>query len=101
MVPLSPNTRKRLELLFSPKQQEAACSLLQTDCADNLPFCERMNMFQLERIRIAVLKLSDGNLEQLRRAIDQAKLDWRDTLVAADFGDDPHAHERWMPTKKH
>jgi hypothetical protein len=50
-----------------------------------------------DRIRFAVLKLSRGDLEQLGREIDGAHHDWRDTLVAAGFGDDIHAHLRWNP----
>jgi hypothetical protein len=48
-----------------------------------------------ERIRLAVLKLSNGNLEELRRAITEARQDWRDVLVWAGFGDSGTAHRRW------
>ena len=85
-------------MLFGPKRRDAARALLETECADNLPFCDRSDMFALERLRFAVLKLSDGNLEHLRREIEQAKLDWRDTLMAAEFGRDVKAHEQWWPT---
>jgi len=97
MVPLSPNTLARVEILFDAVQRDVARALLETQCADNLPFCEQSDMFALERLRFAVLKLAGGSLARLQREIDQAKLDWRDTLVAADFGNDLKAHERWLP----
>lgn len=98
MVPLSSNTWSRVEILFDPGQRDAARELLENECADNLPFFAQADMFALERVRFAVLKLADGNLERLRRAIDQAKVDWRDTLMAADFGQDMRAHEYWLPS---
>ena len=36
-------------------------------------------------------------LERLREAIHVAQEDWRDVLVAAGFGTDTRAHERWEP----
>ena len=97
MVPLSPNTRLRIEALFRQDQRDAAQTLLESECADNLPFCERSDMFALERLRFAVLKLAGGNLERLQREIEHAKMDWRDTLIAAGFGQDVKAHEGWWP----
>jgi hypothetical protein len=50
-----------------------------------------------DRIRFAVLKLSAGDLVRLGQEIDGAHVDWRDTLMAAGFGQDIHAHLRWNP----
>jgi hypothetical protein len=33
----------------------------------------------------------------LQKAIDLAKIDWRDVLVAADFASDLTAHTSWWP----
>ena len=49
----------------------------------------------LERIRFAVLKLSDGDVEKLDAAVNLAKTDWRDLLVAAGFGDSLTEHDCW------
>ena len=100
MLPLSPDTRSRVEVLFAPDQVEAARAALENECANNLPFCEGLDMFALERVRFAVLKLSAGNLENLQREIEQAKRDWRDTLMAAGFGHDVNAHSRWFPDRQ-
>lgn len=61
------------------------------------PDLENLNQIELERFRFAVLKLSQGRLDILRRAIDLAQSDWRDLLMAADFGYDVTAHNRWLP----
>ncbi len=54
----------------------------------------------MERIRIAVWKLSDGSMSKLRMAAELPKSDWRDALAAAGFGDDPQAHKSWMPAPR-
>lgn len=61
------------------------------------PFCEKSDEFQLERVRFAVLKLSGGDLEKLRKAVKLAQTDWRDVLMAAGFGHDVNAHKSWSP----
>lgn len=70
------------------------------DCGDNLPLSGAATPVGLERIRFAVLKLSGGDLNELQRAIDLAKADWRDVLVAAGFGSDPNVHKTWWPAQR-
>jgi len=38
------------------------------------------------RVQIAVLMLAKGDVDLLRKAIKQAQVDWRDTLMAAGLG---------------
>jgi len=97
ITPLSPATRLRLEALFDQEQRAEAERLIAEDCGANLPFCESYSPEQLERIRFAALKLSDGRLEALVDAIVLAQTDWRDLLVSADFADDVQAHRSWLP----
>lgn len=96
-IDLSPETMRRVEALFKSPAREAAIDLLATQCGSNLPFCEKEDARGLERIRFAALKLSNGDLSELRRAVELAQVDWRDVLVAADFGNDVRAHELWFP----
>jgi hypothetical protein len=93
--PLTDRTLRVIESLFSRDHHEAVRNVLEQDCGTNLPFCERQDALGLERVRFAVLKLSDGDLEQLRITVEQAKVDWRDVLVGADFGYSLDAHDRW------
>jgi hypothetical protein len=94
---LSPETQRRLEILFHQEHRAEAIRLLVEECGNNLPFCEHSNERDLERFRFAALKLSGGDLSRLRDAVELAKIDWRDLLVAAGFADDTQAHEHWIP----
>ncbi len=96
-VPLTEQTQKRLNCLFSGDDAILAADLLANECANNLPFCENDGPQELERLRFAALKVSEGGLDRLCAAVDLAKQDWRDLLVAADFSDDVEAHKKWMP----
>jgi hypothetical protein len=93
--PLSSRTKQLVEHLFDSKQAAEAAQWLEEECGNKLPFCRDNDEYKMERIRFAVLKLSQGDLTKLLRAIDLARRDWRDVLVAADFGNDLRAHETW------
>ena len=97
LVELSPETLRRLELLFPPDTRELAELLLRSDCGNNLPLHEPQDAKGLERVRFAALKVSDGQLEKLEEAIRLAQIDWRDLLVAAGFAHDVEAHLKWLP----
>ena len=94
---LSPETWKRIHLLFRADEYEEVAALLDEQCGTNLPFLDKCSEYELERYRFAALKMSGGSLPQLLRAIQIAQMDWRDLLMAASFGHDIHAHERWLP----
>ena len=96
-IALSQGTIQRLEKLFAYPDRAAVASLLIEECGSNLAFGKSSTPEDLERIRFAVLKLSDGNVTKLLEAIQLAQLDWRDLLVAADFADDLRAHSVWWP----
>lgn len=82
-LPLSPNTAKAVEKLFSGMRKEEVVQLLIEQCAENLPNCKNEDEYQLEDIRFQVLKLSAGNIEKLRDAVRLANEDWRDIMGAA------------------
>ena len=95
-VRLSPRTKRLVELFFSPKNIAEATQWLEEECGDNLPSCQHHDEYDMERIRFAAIKLSKGNIQKLLEAIDEARMDWRDLLMAADFGYDVNAHEEWV-----
>jgi hypothetical protein len=68
---LSPETQRRVNLLFRPEEQNTVAILLTTECGNNLPFLEELDEYELERFRFAALKLSDGNLDKLRESIGE------------------------------
>jgi hypothetical protein len=96
-VPLSEEVQRRVEIMFEGKDRRTAADLLTDECGSNLPFLENLTSPQLDRYRFAALKISCGRLDLLRQAVEIARTDWRDLLVAAGFGNDPQVHERWMP----
>jgi hypothetical protein len=93
----SDETERRIALLFPPDEQELVCVILSEECGNNLPFLEKLDEVKLERFQFAALKLSEGKLDKLDRAIALAKEDWRDLLMAAGFGEDIDAHVSWLP----
>jgi hypothetical protein len=97
MVGLSEGTRKRIDVLFAEAERAEVVKVITDESGNNLPFCEGDTPEDLERIRFAVLKLSEGDTTKLRDAIRLAQIDWRDLLVAAGFADDLQAHSRWWP----
>ena len=89
---LSPRSWQLVEVIF-PKEADPAARLLAEECGQNLPFCEAYTEHELERIRFAALKLSEGSLKKLGESIGVAKRDWRDLLVWSGFANALTAHE--------
>ena len=74
---ISPATEERIRLMFAPQDQARVRVLLRNHVGDRLPDC---NPQDIDRIRLAVLKLSNGKLDKLEKAVHAAKIDWRDVL---------------------
>jgi hypothetical protein len=92
---LSERTLLIVQRMFGALQQEYVADVLLLECGNNLPLLENQDQRGLERVRFAVLKLSNGDLDAFLQAIRDAQCDWRDILVAAGFADDVAAHDRW------
>ena len=90
---LTSGLTQRIAMMFAPDEIELVSSLLTEGCSSKLT---RFSVL-LDRIRYAVLKLSGGDLDELRKAIRIAQQDWRDALVWAGFGQSLDAHESWWP----
>ena len=100
MIELSHKVDELVDRLFSSSDCKEVRQLLETECAENISFCENSDKFDMERIRISVLKLSDGKMDKLIEAIVLAQTDWRDLFMAAGFGEDIYAHEKWFLENK-
>lgn len=96
MLELSEGTKTRIAKLFPPEHRAMVEIVLREECGNNLPFCEDCDMYQMERTRFAALKVSGGDMDKLLDAVALAQRDSRDLLMAAGFGHDVHAHERWL-----
>ncbi len=97
MIELSERTAELVLRLFEKPDWHEARLLLESECSDNLPLVRQWGPTpaSMERLRFATLKLSEGKIEKLRTALDLAKKDWRDLLVAAGFGHRLDAHRHW------
>jgi hypothetical protein len=94
---VTPETEKRIDLLFALELRAEVMALLASQCGRNLPLMKDASSAAIERIQFAALRQSGGDMNALVRAIELAQTDWRDLLVAAGFAVDVHAHERWLP----
>jgi hypothetical protein len=84
-VELTEVVARKVNHLFPADEKAEAIRLLEKECGRNLPFCENSDAKGLERVRLAVVKLSGGSLDELRGQIEVAKSDWRDVLSAAEY----------------
>ncbi len=97
MIELSPVTIACIEQLYRDEDQARAVQLLENKCGDDLPGVDASYAKLAERIRFAVLRLSNGDIEQLEKEVEDACKDWRDTLVTAGFANGIDAHLNWTP----
>jgi hypothetical protein len=63
---------------FPPEQFQTVMSILEE-------YGDEKWMQEKPRVQLAVLKLAESNIQELRHAIETAKLDWRDVLSAAEY----------------
>ena len=95
MSELSQDTKNLVHALFKSREALEVCGMLENECGTEALSCGGWTPAQLERIRFAVLRLVKDKTMSLESAINLAKTDWRDLLMAAGFGNDPNAHKTW------
>lgn len=95
MIEITLRTKLVIAALFPENVRSFVKSELETYSSTNVPGCSHWTGIQLERIWFAVLKLSNGNLSQLESSVKLANSDFRDLLMAASFGHELEAHNKW------
>jgi hypothetical protein len=92
-VGLTPAVIGEISKHFPAEEQELIEQILDKECGRTIPFCREATARDLEHIRVCVLRLSKGNLSELRSWVQLANIDQRDVLLAAgplmkkwDFG---------------
>lgn len=95
MSELSQNTKDLVHALYKSREALEVCDILENECGTEALSCEGWSPAQMERIRFSVLKLAKENTMSLDSAIELAQKDWRDLLMAAGFGNELNAHEKW------
>ena len=88
--------RKLVGSCFYGKNVEVAINMLRNDCSDSVPGVYG-NPSEIERLQVSAIRLSEGELDKLQRAIRLANIDYRDLLTKAGFASDPEAHIHWRP----
>jgi hypothetical protein len=91
--PLRPNVIGVIAIMFTSEERDTITEMLMEEC--NAKRLYTSSEDTVERIQLAVLKLSNGNAEKFLAAAELAQLDWRDALMAAGFGNDVEAHLNW------
>lgn len=76
-----------IDRCFSPHDRDDAHAALELIESDEVG----------DRVVIAALRCSQGSIDELLSAVQQANRDWRDLLVAAEFAVDIRAHQYWEP----
>jgi len=98
-VALTRLVEDRIDAVFDEPIRDSAKDLLREQCGMGLPLMHTAVPERFDRIRLAVIKLSNGTIEGLEQGIREAHKDWRDVLVGAGFGYDEMAHLNWDPGK--
>jgi hypothetical protein len=92
MHKISKTTKNVIEKLFPEVNQETVCNILIEECTEKLPLARSEGY---ERIHLAILKISSGDIGKFLEAAELTRRDWRDVLMWAEFGDDLEAHLKW------
>lgn len=83
-VALTALVKRKVYDTFAPQDRRTAIELLIKEYGRNLPFKNEAKPKHLEQIRLAAVKLANGNLDELRRYAPIAKIDWRDVIGPAE-----------------
>ena len=96
MIELSTRQKFLLQKKFPAEIFHQIKCCIEQNAGKTIPFCGNSSPSQLDRIRFAIIKLSEGCPMQLNKAIELAHNDWRDLLMSAEFGANPHEHNLWF-----
>ena len=92
---LSQRTLQAIEILYPLTEREVVREILESECSKTKLGCAGWSTSQMERIWFAVLKLGSEAPGTFLDAVELARTDWRDLLMAANFGEDINLHKKW------
>ena len=92
---LTRDTEKVVDSLFECDEAKTLKDRLKEELSGDLPLTAFSTPESRERVWLAVIKKCNETLNPWDTWFELAKLDWRDILMAADFGHDTTAHIRW------
>jgi|ERR1700722_1468320 len=91
---VSNEARLKIGLLF-PLEERASAERILIDQLN--PALRHIKAGSLDRWHFAAPKLSEGTIPKLQSAVALGRRDWRDLLMAANFGADADAYRSWQP----
>ena len=83
-VGLTPAVVEEIGKHFPAAQHDFIKQILDLECGRPIPFCREATAQELEYIRLCVLRLSKGNLSELRKYVELANIDQRDVFWRRD-----------------
>jgi hypothetical protein len=92
---LSPLVQHHIDRLFPAGQRADVLHLLIESCGPKTLYRKMDWSAILERVQCAILRLSNGKMENLHKAIELYHADWNELLCAANFEKDVNAHKVW------
>jgi hypothetical protein len=96
MAALSKDSLAHLRSMFRSHDWPLATAALESGFDMDLPSADGASFPLLDRLHAAAIRFSGGDLGRLDQAIELARIDWRDLLVAAGFADEDGPHD-WQP----
>lgn len=96
MSELSRRTDLLIRHLFAPACVDAVRARIRGDCGTEALGFPGATPEQMERVHFAVIRLGAADEAALTRAIELARIDYRDLLMNADFGFSLVAHDEWF-----
>ena len=82
-VGLTPAVVEEISRRFPSDQHQLVQDILDKSCGRTLPFFREATAQKLEFVRLAVLQLSNGDLIELQKFIEEAHIDWQVVVSAA------------------
>jgi len=97
-APLTPLVLNVIQRDFPAADADLIGAILLDGCGDDLPMIHGPP--DIERIRLAVLKLAEGDVQVIPDHLGMARVDWRNVLMVAGFANDAGAHLVWAAEEK-
>jgi len=92
---LTPRVLRVLDRLFAPEARHQMVTRLEHECSAEALGCPDWTPPQMERLWFSIVKLVHANPGRIDQTFILARTDWRDLLMAAGFGEELDAHEKW------
>ena len=95
MTRAKPDFKRIVDIMFVAGDRVAAQQIMDDVTRQRIPGLDEGNHHLRHRIFLAILKNSNGDIPRLTKEVEQAKIDWRDSLMTAGFESDQEAHHLW------